>query len=1095
MNPIELSGNLKQTLRSYLTTIFNVNRDGTEMALANAIEESFDIEGALSKGPYLEITPPYATGLSLSDLVAEGILCHELIELPEDNLPFPTTIPLYVHQEQAIRKLVSGGRNIVMSSGTGSGKTEGFLIPILNDLLLDPTSGVRALLIYPLNALVNDQLDRLRTLLKGTDITFGRYTSELETSLKYARLKYPNAPDNEVIARDQIRSGEKIPQILITNYAMLEYLLLRPEDSRLFQDGLWRFIVLDEAHTYSGAQGIEVSMLLRRLKHRLGKTHGEVQCIATSATLTNDNASEAVDFAKNLFDEEFDEDDIIFGEINPDYVPLGKPYTVDAQVYLHKEFEELIGEIRHAEQSTENIALHMQDIGLIPPSINWSSIAEDNLDTPHRFVWEIMRNNNHLISLREWMLSNREEPIALEKVAEKVFGSELQTNDDQKIALYHLVELGAIARPKQDAAPLLPARYHMFMRSPQGVWACMNPDCSGQDSSSDSGWSRVFSMRRETCDSCGCKVYPITVCRECGQVYVKTQYSHGQYLSEPAPEENDLTPDYETRYFTWKALEEDRALGIKDESESTENEDDSVPDKYDMHNVEICLRCGFQVRQCQCDEDTNPAYVILKMVQINQGKKDAKRFVPYEFMNECPRCRSTAQKDTEIVTPISVSGTGPLSIITYELYRRLPTSTKTEILKKPGQGRKLLTFYDSRQGAARFASYLQFTVNTENYRHIIPTVIHNYLHQKEYAPNLKTLTEYARNLAWTLQIFHNDSDTTHWRQTVKKAKPRKRQRDELDKKISTQILGEITTGRLRRQSLESLGLVAIHYFDDSEPDYLPDFERLATQLNLTTAQTRNLVEYFLDDLRKRKVVEFPDGVDASDLSFGNYEGHPTLVRGNPQKYTHQQPWIGKTERHSRYRYMEKILKANHLPHDNHVVKQALNHMFDWLIDTDNEIMVGSPEEGYRIDYEILIFDTQSQWYQCKKCQRFNAHGNHLPCPQPYCGGALESVDIDVLQADNFFYQSFVKDVVPIRVEEHTAQLESSKGREYQENFKSGDINVLSCSTTFEMGIDLGDLQAVVMSNIPPTVANYRQRAGRAGRRAGGAAFKIGRAHV
>ena len=155
--------------------------------------------------------------------------------------------PLYSHQEEAIRKLVSDEHNVVVSSGTGSGKTECFLIPILNNLLKDPTPGVRALLIYPLNALVNDQLERLRTLLKGTDITFGRYTSELMYSHEQATRAHPDSPANEIISREQIRDQGKIPQILITNYAMLEYLLLRPEDSVLFAKGkgLWRYIVLD----------------------------------------------------------------------------------------------------------------------------------------------------------------------------------------------------------------------------------------------------------------------------------------------------------------------------------------------------------------------------------------------------------------------------------------------------------------------------------------------------------------------------------------------------------------------------------------------------------------------------------------------------------------------------------------------------------------------------------------------------------------------------------------------------------------------------------------------------------------------------------
>ena len=142
---------------------------------------------------------------------------------------------------------------------------------------------------------------------------------------------------------------------------MLEYLLLRPEDSVLFQSGLWRYIVLDEAHTYSGAQGIEVSMLMRRLKHRLEKGASEVQCIATSATLTSDDADAAATFAGNLFGETFTESDIIFGDPDHSYVRSENPFDTDPHTYLRDEFDDLIEAVRQ-DKSTEIIAEIMESL-------------------------------------------------------------------------------------------------------------------------------------------------------------------------------------------------------------------------------------------------------------------------------------------------------------------------------------------------------------------------------------------------------------------------------------------------------------------------------------------------------------------------------------------------------------------------------------------------------------------------------------------------------------------------------------------------------------------------------------------------------------
>ena len=314
MNAVKITQTLKQALVNYLTTTFDANKDGKEPELARKIRESFEEPRALFTGPYLELIYPYIKGACLNDLIDEGILTDQIKSLSCFNLlkpePLPLGAPLYSHQEKAIRKLCDENTSIVVSSGTGSGKTECFTIPILNDLLEDETPGVRAILIYPLNALVNDQMERLRVLLKGTDITFGRFTGELLDRAERSEETLPN----EIISREEIRDQGRIPQILITNYAMLEYLLIRPEDALIFNSGLWKYIVLDEAHTYNGAQGIEVAMLIRRLKQRLAKKQGDVLCVATSATLANDDPNQAVEFASKLFGEKFSPDDVIFGE-------------------------------------------------------------------------------------------------------------------------------------------------------------------------------------------------------------------------------------------------------------------------------------------------------------------------------------------------------------------------------------------------------------------------------------------------------------------------------------------------------------------------------------------------------------------------------------------------------------------------------------------------------------------------------------------------------------------------------------------------------------------------------------------------------------
>ena len=304
------SGDIKATYRRYLQSLLAVRDPDIDAALRAAIDST----PMLDKGPYLEATPPYAAGASLQQLINEGVLDASFTELGSAVLPLDR--PLYVHQEQAIRK-ATAGRNVVVATGTGSGKTESFLLPILDSLVREHAAGtlgagVRALLLYPMNALANDQLKRLRQVLAAyPHITFGRYTGDTEEDPKRAvdafgelNIGEPILP-NEILSRHEMRKAP--PHLLLTNYAMLEYLLLRPRDMELFAAGdesQWRFIVVDEAHVYDGSQGAEVAMLLRRVRDRVASSR-PIQCIATSATVGGD-APAVTAFAGNLFGQTFE---------------------------------------------------------------------------------------------------------------------------------------------------------------------------------------------------------------------------------------------------------------------------------------------------------------------------------------------------------------------------------------------------------------------------------------------------------------------------------------------------------------------------------------------------------------------------------------------------------------------------------------------------------------------------------------------------------------------------------------------------------------------------------------------------------------------
>lgn len=308
--PIDASVDILNSVERYLKSSFNPRRASVALDFEKAISEgrnNKDIGGSL----FREVRRKFAAGETLIELAKSGVIHRDLVKF--------TDFTLHAHQSKAL-KLASGeNRNVIVATGTGSGKTESFLLPIIDSLLKERdagtlTDGIRAIVIYPMNALATDQLDRLeKGLQRFPEITFGRFVGPTKATRKeaqQARGSRPFAP-NERASREEMVATP--PHILITNYAMLERLLLLPQWENLFTQQM-KWIVMDEVHSYDGSRALEISMLLRRLKSRTGSNTG-VKCIAASATLGDPNSADdairAAKYASNLFGEVFEPSDLI----------------------------------------------------------------------------------------------------------------------------------------------------------------------------------------------------------------------------------------------------------------------------------------------------------------------------------------------------------------------------------------------------------------------------------------------------------------------------------------------------------------------------------------------------------------------------------------------------------------------------------------------------------------------------------------------------------------------------------------------------------------------------------------------------------------
>ena len=335
LNPVERTQYIKNRYKEYLRSSFQFGNGEIQDLFWKELDEA-----DLFRGPYVALNLPFKRGKSLKELANEGVICQSFLHLSDIDF----SRPLYVHQEEAIRK-IGAGRSAIVTTGTGSGKTECFLYPILNELLKDIENGnheegIRAIFLYPMNALVNDQIERVRKILINCpDITFAFFTGDTKESVAQDFRKQHQMETGEVIPQNELVSREEIrrnpPHLLFTNYSMLEFMLIRPNDYVLFSPRMlknWKFVVLDEAHTYSGSLGIEISMLLRRLT---GFAPKKPRFILTSATLGEKGKSEneIVDFAVNLTSASFQVDDIIFSKrIEMDAARI--KYNVSSPDYL-----------------------------------------------------------------------------------------------------------------------------------------------------------------------------------------------------------------------------------------------------------------------------------------------------------------------------------------------------------------------------------------------------------------------------------------------------------------------------------------------------------------------------------------------------------------------------------------------------------------------------------------------------------------------------------------------------------------------------------------------------------------------------------------
>lgn len=1042
-NPAKASSNIKEEFIDYIAT--------THTFADHFLQEQFvkELKANIARGPLLEINDVFKSGKSIEEMIKDADcplspLFRELeADKPNDKLhkhKLPITRNLYLHQEKAIRAIV-GGNNAIVSTGTGSGKTNCFLIPVLNELLREKEQGtlgkgVRSLFIYPMNALANDQMRNIREILMCyPDITFGAYNGGTENDEEsaiavyeamFAKEKVPELRHrlpNEILSRNEMK--KKPPNILFTNYAMLEHLLLRPKDDVLFSNADFRFVVLDEAHIYTGATGIETSILLRRLKARISATK-DTRFILTSATLGSDSSvdEDIITFAENLCGVSFDKRYIIRAEREP-YIP-----NATIKKYPDDLYEELA--------DGENFVWQV---------LNKYGLNIDKDTDEKELLYDFLLTSDLYYALRCRLGSICD----LSEIGEK-----LSVSTNVAIAFISLC-----TRAQKNKKSLIDARYHFFIRSLEGCYITLNDS------------KKLFLNRQRTYWENGNEsaVFEASVCDDCGRIALV-----GKIESRRLVQASKLDEEVEYYYF--------------DADDNTDIEDENDKKKEVFY---LCPICGAIVAEneihnlpCDCGKENYIKVIKAKILKIGArcGNCHTGHYKRLYLGNDAATAVLATSLYEELPEIEYLENEEPTKV--KNIFARVAVNNK-KIVRKTG--RQFLAFSDSRQEAAKFACYLGKSYNEFLRRRGICRIIAErkdeiIAHEYTISDFVSLLTNY---FTAKKSFAKNNSDESNLTLDSRK-------------NAWVALLNELARYS-SATSLTALGKIQFEYKGNS-PEIV---QVIADEYNADPVSVKALLDLLIFEIVKMGAIYTDSDSDIDDndreyIFFTPSQRFVAFMQSPDRKRSTVSNWMPKSKAGGNEYYKSNrlyyVCSALGISEKRGI--EFLTQYFEYLSDPE----CGNPhcmddlnKDGTYVlrakHFAVKINGSpDAHWYRCKKCGKITQF-NLGHCPSVRCEGKLVEVTPESITRDNHFAKLYTSDrMSPLLIKEHTAQLSKKESAEYQEQFIKQEINALSCSTTFEMGVDVGELETVFLRDVPPLPSNYAQRAGRAGRSLDAAAFVL-----
>jgi len=984
-------------------------------------------QGALWPDPLVQLNPSFVKGESVDALVADGLLhplCQRIFRIKRNAADPGAPIRLYKHQSDAV-KLALTGESYILTTGTGSGKSLAYIVPIVNHVLQRGSGkGIQAIIVYPMNALVNSQWQELNKFLNygfpdgRGPVTFARYTGQESEEQKAAVKESP-------------------PDILLTNYVMLELILTRHEDRALVRaaQGL-RFLVLDELHTYRGRQGADVAMLMRRAREAFSAPR--LQYVGTSATLSigrdhRETAHEVAEAASDIFGTVIEPEHVIGESLEriSEEPPLSDPEYLDR---LRRRIEN-----PEFSPTTVDFEEFRND-----PLVLWVESALGVTRDPE--TGELIRQNPSSIT--------GERGVSKEL-------SRLTGIDESKCR--EAIEATLIAGNKcikpDDGTPAFAFRLHQFISRGDTVYASLDSETDPNRYITIRGQKYVPGDRNRI-------LLPLVFCRECGQAYYsvwRVTLDDGRIVYRPRDLRDLKGEEGEEAGFLYRSAD---APWPEDEEAVL----DRLPEDW--------LDPQGRVRKDRRKVLPKPVRVGKDGVERTDGEPWTFIPAPFHFCLTCGVSYDFSSHRTDFAK-LSILGTEGRStattILTLAAIRHMEEETYQP------EFRKLLSFTDNRQDASLQAGHFNDFVEVGLLRSALYQAVkaagpggitHDELPQKVFEQLGFPFEEYAHDPG-VLGPAMDQTDAA------------------MREVLAYRLYRDLRRGwRVLAPNLEQVALLKIDYPDLAE--LVRDeriWETVHPALAAADPETREEICHTLLDHIRRELAIRVDYLDRSYQERLLQRSHQHL--DPPWGFDENETLKSLTNASIAFpRSRKKGDRGGNVylsPRSRfgRYLRRSLSRYSDKLSLDDTEKIISDLLESLR-RYGIVV--------QADGTSEDDPGFQLSAAAMRWCPGDGRSIAPDLLRQPtasrdaarpNEFFLNYYKEVAPhtrgIRAREHTAQVPNEVRRQREEEFRTGKLPILFCSPTMELGIDIAQLNMVNMRNVPPTPANYAQRSGRAGR--------------